>query len=63
MQKKEIAPQGHSKLYSLKLTLIFGLVYYIFLKYITSLKGQHLVVIYNNITFKPQETFSPTEKI
>lgn len=46
----------------MKLTLILGLACYIFLYYAASLKGQDLVFIYNNITFKPQETFSPIEK-
>lgn len=60
--KKEIVLQGHSKWYSMKLTLILGLAYRMFLKYAISLKGQDLVFIYNDMTFKPQETFSSIEK-
>lgn len=46
----------------MKLTLILGLAYRMFLKYAISLKGQDLVFIYNDMTFKPQETFSSIEK-
>lgn len=60
--KKEIVPQGHSKWYSMKLTLILRLAYRMFLKYAISLKGQDLVFIYNDMTFKPQETFSSIKK-
>lgn len=46
----------------MKLTLILGLAYHMFLKYAISLEGQDLVFIFNDVTFKPQETFSSIEK-